>query len=198
MIKTPISADTLKLVQARRSLEAEKAADKARAREAKKKATDVPAGAAKVGLEVIEPEVVKNKRYIAHQIDTPADLLLAHRPDLKLYRWQAETLFQLAGYTDINDLDKPKERPTDKTPLYYNLVAANGSGKDQVVISAFAVWFCLSKVRSRCVITSSSYEQLKDQTYKYIKNICEEINVKNILRNKKHNKKKQRGQQMKN
>ena len=43
MIKTPISADTLKLVQARRSLEAEKAADKARAREAKKKATDVPA-----------------------------------------------------------------------------------------------------------------------------------------------------------
>ena len=180
MIKTPISADTLKLVQARRALEAEKAADKARAREAKKKATDVPVLAAKVGLEVIADstsEPVKNKRYIAHQIDTPADLLLAHRPDLKLYKWQAETLFQLAGYTDINDLDKPKERPTDKTPLYYNLVAANGSGKDQVVISAFAVWFCLSKVRSRCVITSSSYEQLKDQTYKYIKNICEEINV---------------------
>lgn len=146
MIKTPISADTLKLVQARRALEAEKAADKARAREAKKKATDVPVGAAKVGLEVIADskidstsEPAKNRRYIAHQIDTPADLLLAHRPDLKLYRWQAETLFQLAGYTDINDLDKPKERPTDKTPLYYNLVAANGSGKDQVVISAFAV-----------------------------------------------------------
>ena len=68
MIKTPISADTLKLVQARRSLEAEKAADKARAREAKKKATDVPVGTAKVGLEVIADstsEPVKNKRYIA-------------------------------------------------------------------------------------------------------------------------------------
>jgi hypothetical protein len=174
MTKTPISADTLKLVQARRALEAEKAAEKARAKEAKKK----PELAAKVSLEEIKPETPSSKkRYIAHQIDTPADLLLAHRPDLKLYKWQAETLFQLAGYTDLNDLDLPKTRPTDKTPLYYNLVAANGSGKDQVVISAFAVWFCLSKVRSRCVITSSSYEQLKDQTYKYIKNICEEINV---------------------
>lgn len=174
MTKTPISADTLKLVQARRALEVEKAAEKARAKEAKKK----PELAAKVSLEEIKPEPPSSKkRYIAHQIDTPADLLLAHRPDLKLYKWQAETLFQLAGYTDLNDLDLPKTRPTDKTPLYYNLVAANGSGKDQVVISAFAVWFCLSKVRSRCVITSSSYEQLKDQTYKYIKNICEEINV---------------------
>lgn len=174
MIKAPISSDTLKLVQARRSLEAEKAAEKARAKEAKKKAIEVPAKAPEAVA--VEPTPT-NKRYIAHQIDTPADLLLAHRPDLKLYKWQAETLFQLAGYTDINDLDLPKTRPTDKTPLYYNLVAANGSGKDQVVISSFAVWFCLSKVRSRCVITSSSYEQLKDQTYKYIKNICEEINV---------------------
>ena len=108
MIKTPISADTLKLVQARRSLEAEKAADKARAREAKKKATDIPVGAAKVGLEVIEPEVVKNKRYIAHQIDTPADLLLAHRPDLKLYRLRRsfnlqDTLISMISISPKND-----------------------------------------------------------------------------------------------
>ena len=174
MIKAPISPDTLKLVQARKALEAEKAAEKTRAKEARKKAVETPPKAPEAVA--VEPTPT-SKRYIAHQIDTPADLLLAHRPDLKLYKWQAETLFQLAGYTDINDLDLPKVRPTDKTPLYYNLVAANGSGKDQVVISAFAVWFCLSKVRSRCVITSSSYEQLKDQTYKYIKNICEEINV---------------------
>lgn len=176
MVKAQISADSLKLIQARKALEAEKALEKARAGEGKKRAVEPPQQAAKMGLEEISDSSSK-KRYIAHQIDTPADLLLAHRPDLKLYKWQAETLFQLAGYTDLNDLDLPKTRPTDKTPLYYNLVAANGSGKDQVVISAFAVWFCLSKIRSRCVITSSSYEQLKDQTYKYIKNICEEINV---------------------
>ena len=180
MTKTTISAETLKLIAARRALEAEKAAEREKANAAKKKATTVPEHAAKVSLDVgsdASSQAPKKQRYIAHQIDTPADLLLAHRPDLKLYKWQAETLFQLAGYTNINDLDLPKTRPTDKTPLYYNLVAANGSGKDQVVISSFAVWFCLSKVRSRCVITSSSYEQLKDQTYKYIKNICEEINV---------------------
>jgi hypothetical protein len=184
MIKSSISADTLKLVQARRSIEAEKAAEKER-KAAKRKEANVGATVSPpVGVIGVlkqeqeqEQEPAKNRRYIAHQIDTPADLLLAHRPDLKLYQWQAETLFQLAGYTDINDLDKPKERPTDKLPLYYNLVAANGSGKDQVVICAFAVWFCLSKIRSRCVITSSSYEQLKDQTFKYIKNVCEEINV---------------------
>ena len=178
MTKTPISAETLKLIAARRALEAEKAAEKEKAKQAKKKAVEVPVGAATSDVaKDASTQTPKKQRYIAHQIDTPADLLLAHRPDLKLYKWQAETLFQLAGYTDLNDLDLPKTRPTDKTPLYYNLVAANGSGKDQVVISSFAVWFCLSKVRSRCVITSSSYEQLKDQTYKYIKNICEEINV---------------------
>lgn len=178
MTKTQISAETLKLISAKRALEAEKTAEREKAKQAKKKATEVPKHAATSDVESnASNQAPKKQRYIAHQIDTPADLLLAHRPDLKLYKWQAETLFQLAGYTDINDLDLPKTRPTDKTPLYYNLVAANGSGKDQVVISSFAVWFCLSKVRSRCVITSSSYEQLKDQTYKYIKNICEEINV---------------------
>jgi hypothetical protein len=115
-------------------------------------------------------------KYRAHEIDTPADLLLAHRPDLKIYKWQAEELFRLAGYVDLTKLDEPRRKATDKIPLYYNLVAANGSGKDQVVICAFAVWFAMSKVRSRCVITSSSYEQLKDQTFKYIKNLCEIIN----------------------
>ncbi len=147
MVTSQISAESLKLLQAKRALEAEKAAEKEKAKASKKRVVEAP-----ITETPKPPESPKKQRYIAHQIDTPADLLLAHRPDLKLYKWQAETLFQLAGYTDINDLDLPKTRPTDKTPLYYNLVAANGSGKDQVVISSFAVWFCLSKVRSRCVI----------------------------------------------
>ncbi len=115
MIKTPISADTLKLVQARRALEAEKAAEKARAKEAKKKAVERPVGAATSDVAVVNT-TPSRKRFIAHQIDTPADLLLAHRPDLKLYKWQAETLFQLAGYTDLNDLDLPKTRPHQCLP----------------------------------------------------------------------------------
>lgn len=178
MKATPISPEQLKVLAAKRALEAEKAAEKKAAEEARRAKKEAKAAEAPKPLPVEEIATPPSKRrYIAHQIDTPADLLLAHRPDLKLYKWQAETLFQLAGYNDLNNLDGPKVRPTDKLPLYYNLVAANGSGKDQVVISSFAVWFCLSKVRSRCVITSSSYEQLKDQTFKYIKNICEEINA---------------------
>lgn len=126
-------------------------------------------------VEVAAPLPEKPK-WQAHNIPTPLHLLLAHRKDKKPYQWQAETLFQLAGY-NVNDLSQPPTRPTDKIPLYYNLVAANGSGKDQIVIAAFAAWFALSKVRSRCIITSSSYEQLKDQTFKYIKTLCEDINI---------------------
>lgn len=114
-------------------------------------------------------------KWTAHNIPTPLHLLLAHRPKQKPYQWQAETLYQLAGY-DPHDLDILPVAPTDKIPFYYNLVAANGSGKDQIVIAAFATWFAMAKVRSRCIITSSSYEQLKDQTFKYIKTLCEDIN----------------------
>jgi hypothetical protein len=117
----------------------------------------------------------QRRKWFAHAIKTPAHLLAAHRPKTRPYKWQAETLYQLAGY-DLADLAKAPFQPTDKIPLYYNLVAANGSGKDQIVIAAFATWFAMSKIRSRCIITSSSYEQLKDQTFKYIKTLCEEIN----------------------
>lgn len=104
------------------------------------------------------------------------ELLLAHRTERTPYKWQVETLYQLAGY-NLSDLDAAPPKPTDKNPFYYNLVAANGSGKDQIVISSFAVWFVMTKIRSRVVITSSAYEQLKDQTFKYIKTLCEDINA---------------------
>ena len=123
--------------------------------------------------EVLKKDEVK---WQAHNIETPLDLLLAHRIDKTPYRWQAETLFQLAGF-DPTDLNKPRSKPTDKCPFYYSLVAANGSGKDQIVIASFATWFAMTKIRSRCIITSSSYEQLKDQTFKYIKTLCEDINI---------------------
>ena len=79
MTKTPISADTLKLVQARRALEAEKAAEKARAKEAKKK----PELAAKVSLEEIKPEVPSSrKRFIAHQRQCPLVIYARRSPRL--------------------------------------------------------------------------------------------------------------------
>lgn len=168
----PISQALLDSIRLRRA----RAADVKEEAKAKRLEKPKPKPSYPAPLEVLTEAIQPRPKYIAHEIDTPADLLLAHRPDLKIYKWQAEELFRLAGYIDMSKLDEPKKRPTDKVPLYYNLVAANGSGKDQVVICAFAVWFAMSKVRSRCVITSSSYEQLKDQTFKYIKNLCEIIN----------------------
>lgn len=112
----------------------------------------------------------------AHAIETPLDLLHAHRPHCTAYRWQAQTLYQLAGF-DPRNIYVPPVKPTKETPLYFNLVAANGSGKDEIVTAPFAVWFILTKIRSRCIITGSSYEQLKDQTFKYISGLCEDINT---------------------
>ncbi len=119
MVTSQISAESLKLLQAKRALEAEKAAEKEKAKASKKRVVEAP-----VAETPKPPESPKKHRYIAHQIDTPADLLLAHRPDLKLYKWQAETLFQLAGYTDLNDLDLPKTRPIGK--MVSHNVTANG------------------------------------------------------------------------
>lgn len=61
-------------------------------------------------------------------------------------------------------------------PLKYLLVACNSSGKDAYVIAPFAIWHCITKIRSRCIITSSSDTQMKDQTEAYIRTLANRIN----------------------
>lgn len=75
-----------------------------------------------------------------------------------------------------NELCQPSKQPTSQHPLKYCLVAANGSGKDSFIIAPFAVWFILTKIRSRVIITSSSGTQLTSQTETYIKALAERIN----------------------
>lgn len=109
----------------------------------------------------------------------PLSMLVFYNPDKKPYLWQKRELLRMAGYTRIHKGDiKTRVRPTDADPMYYTLVAANGSGKDAYFIAPFAVWFCGAKIRSKCIITSSSDEQLKHQTFAYIKAYCERINAK--------------------
>lgn len=67
-------------------------------------------------------------------------------------------------------------KPTDKKPYKLCLCAANGSGKDKYVIAPFAIWFALTKVQSRCIITSSSGNQLSSQTETYIRDLAELVN----------------------
>lgn len=85
---------------------------------------------------------------------------------VRLHKWQIEmSKFLCAGglYTKA-------------VPLQFVLAALNGSGKDAYVIAPFAVWHCITKVRSRCIITSADFGQMKSQTESYIRNMCERIN----------------------
>lgn len=84
-----------------------------------------------------------------------------------LHPWQLEI---------SRELCTPETKPTSKHPLKYALVASNGSGKDQFVIAPFAIWFVISKIRSRVIITSSSGTQLTNQTENYIKDLANKIN----------------------
>lgn len=101
------------------------------------------------------------------EFETPLELLMALNEYAKPYKWQVETLVTLAAL---------KERPTSANPLYYNLLAINGSGKDTRVINAFGIWFAACKIRSKVIVTSSSYNQLKTQTFEYFKALAEAFN----------------------
>lgn len=111
--------------------------------------------------------------------DNPVTWLLWLMPELEPYKWQYETLLQTAGY-----LTPGKYGPNDKTPITVDnpfLFAgpmANGSGKDLVLIAAFATWFPVIAERNRVVITSASHEQIKYQTEVHIRNLCTRANEK--------------------
>lgn len=121
----------------------------------------------------IDSEPATPARYEPLQFDTPQDFLEAIRPHVKCSGWQIDISNHFAGYFAKG---QPRQRPTDKSPLLYNVVAANGAGKDSYIIAPFACWFACTKVKSRCIITSSSYDQLKNQTFKYISDMCRDVN----------------------
>jgi len=74
------------------------------------------------------------------------------------YKWQEEESAILC-----------RREYSPKHPLEYNLAAANGSGKDAFIIGSFILWKLLCCVRSRTIVTSSSFNQLHTQTENYIK-----------------------------
>ena len=112
------------------------------------------------------------KGYVALQFDNYVDFGLYFHPalasgEVSLYVWQLEAADIIcdARYTKAN-------------ALRYLLCAANGSGKDAYCIALFAVWFAACKVRSRCIITSASHQQLTAQTEAYIRSLCYAVNDK--------------------
>lgn len=71
---------------------------------------------------------------------------------LRLYKWQAEVLEALGQGLPVA------------------LCAANGSGKTQVVIASFILWFLYSFPRGICPVTSGSWTQLSEQLWPAVYN----------------------------
>lgn len=98
-------------------------------------------------------------------------------PEFRLHDWQYEMLMLISGYrTPYNYTDKSPY--SDDHPLRGVIPAANGSGKDLVLIAGAATWFCAGAHRSKVVITSSSDAQLKFQTEPHILELCRRANHK--------------------
>lgn len=114
---------------------------------------------------------------IAFPFKTPADMFLFFYPELTPSEWQLEESMRLAGYLNLEDPDHvDPQDPTSEAPLLYNLVAANGSGKDTYILAPFALWFISANVRSRIISTSATQDQLKLQTFKPIVDYAERVN----------------------
>lgn len=102
---------------------------------------------------------------------TPWDLLITcdfdftPEGEFELYPWQAKILDDFAN-PEIN-----KSNPYKAT-----LVAANGVGKDKVIIAPCALWLALTSEHAVCVITSASGQQLDKQTDKYIRLLATRVN----------------------
>lgn len=111
------------------------------------------------------------------QIDNPAILLALLMPEVKLYKWQFEQLMQVAGYLKPGNF-KERIHVDEHNPFKLVLSAANGSGKDMIIIAASAVWFALTGVRNRVIITSSSFDQTKFQTEVHIRELVQRANKK--------------------
>lgn len=109
--------------------------------------------------------------------DNPLELLTTLMPELRPYKWQFEELMRAAGYlTTGKYTSENKTQISDVNPYKVILSCANGSGKDMIIIAAFAVWFALKKARNRVIITSSSFEQTKFQTEVHIRELANRAN----------------------
>jgi len=117
-------------------------------------------------------------KYETIDFESPAELINFYDEGLNsgqvtLHTWQMEVSDELAclgGRTK-------GWKPTAIDPLKYVLVAANGSGKDAYVMAPTAVWFILTRIRARVILTSSSGTQLTAQTESYISALCHTINA---------------------
>jgi hypothetical protein len=96
-------------------------------------------------------------------------------PEQELYGWQREVLLQCSGFTN-GRLEGAPLVPTDKNPLIYSLVAANGSGKSKMILARLACFYAACNIRHKTIVTSASFSQLKHMTFAAIADAIFDIN----------------------
>ena len=84
----------------------------------------------------------------------------------RLHDWQIQFMMDFARH------DHTKERPFQAV-----VQACNSSGKDKYIIAACAVWLCMRYREVECPITSSSGNQLDNQTGAHIDRLCNQANA---------------------
>ena len=83
-----------------------------------------------------------------------------------LHDWQIQFMLDFAR------ADHTKEKPFQAV-----VQACNSSGKDKYIIAACAVWLCMRYREVECPITSSSGNQLDNQTGAHIDRLCNQANA---------------------
>src|ERR1700721_1522164 len=104
-------------------------------------------------------------------IKNPVELLVLLDENIlsgetKLHKWQKQFMIDFA-----------KGHHNKEHPFRAVVQACNGSGKDKYVIAACAVWLCMRYREVNCPITSSSGDQLDNQTGRHIDRLCAKSNA---------------------
>lgn len=86
--------------------------------------------------------------------------------ELKLHPWQIQFMVDFAD-----------PRHSKESPFQAAVQACNSSGKDKYIIAACAVWLCMRYSGVECPITSSSGNQLDNQTGAHIDRLCNKANA---------------------
>lgn len=124
----------------------------------------------------VEPSQSVDPLAVLAKIRDAWDFCQLFFPDLQPYRWQIEELLRLSGFEDPYD-ETSKREATVQTPLQYTLCAANGSGKDQIVLAVWALYCVCCKPYFHWIGTSSSYTQLHEQTWRHIEERAKMVNA---------------------
>jgi len=135
-------------------------------------ASTPPSSSCYAGDSKEDSDYVREGGFYTVDIASPAHLLVTINKHFRegneeLYDWQKEQLAEIAASNKVATLHNPYKLA---------LCAANGSGKDYIIVAPTVVWMSLVNIRCLTIITASSGAQLTAQTENYIRALCAACN----------------------